>query len=104
MLTIEKLREFGANVDEGMSRCNMALQDGGFERLHQAVESGDKKEGFEAAHALKGMLGNLSLTPLVEPTSEMTELLRAGKDEDYQAWWNKIREQRDKLLAMRDEA
>ena len=47
MLTIEKLREFGANVDEGMSRCmnnetfylhlvNMALQDGGFERLRQA--------------------------------------------------------------------
>ncbi len=115
MLTIEKLRKFGANVDEGMSRCmnnetfylrlvNMALQDGGFERLRQAVESGDKKEGFEAAHALKGMLGNLSLTPLVEPTSAVTELFRAGADEDYQAWWNKIREQRDKLLAMRDEA
>ena len=72
--------------------------------MKEALEKKDLNAAFDAAHALKGVLGNLSLTPLVEPTSEMTELLRAGKDEDYQAWWNKIREQRDKLLAMRDEA
>ena len=50
------------------------------------------------------MLGNLSLSPLFDPASEMTELLRAGKDEDYQAWWEKIREQKERLLALRDEA
>ncbi|MBQ9662859.1 MAG: Hpt domain-containing protein [Oscillospiraceae bacterium] len=115
MLTIEKLRAYGADVDEGLGRCmnneafylrlvNMALDDAGFERLRLAVENGDKKESFEAAHALKGMLGNLSLSPLFDPASEMTELLRAGKDEDYQAWWEKIREQKERLLALRDEA
>ena len=44
MLTIEKLKAYGANVDEGLSRCmnnetfylrlvNMAANDAGFERL-----------------------------------------------------------------------
>ena len=88
MLTIEKLRAYGANVDEGLGRCmnneafylrlvNMAVGDAGFERLHTALKQGDRKEGFEAAHALKGMLGNLSLTPLSKPASDLTELLRA---------------------------
>ena len=64
MLTIEKLRAYGANVDEGLGRCmnneafylrlvNMAVGDAGFERLHTALKQGDRKEGFEAAHAGK---------------------------------------------------
>ena len=47
---------------------------GDFEKLRAAMESGDRKESFEAAHALKGMLGNLSLTPVSRPASELTEL------------------------------
>ena len=31
------------------------------------------------------MLGNLGLTPLYEPASELTELLRSGADADYPA-------------------
>lgn len=115
MLSVEKLREYGANVDEGMARCmnnetfylrlvNIAVEDAGFEKLCKAVEKGDQKESFEAAHALKGMLSNLSLTPMSAPVSEMTELLRAGKEADYQAFWEQIREQREKLRALRDEA
>ena len=114
MLTIEKLRNYGANVEEGMARCmnneafylrlvNMAAEDKGFDRLRTAVESGDKKECFEAAHALKGMLGNLALTPMAEPASEMTELLRTGVDTDYQSWLKQILEQKEKLAALRDE-
>ena len=81
MLTIEKLRAYGANVDEGLGRCmnneafylrlvNMAVGDAGFERLHTALKQGDRKEGFEAAHALKGMQGNHSLTPLSKPLND----------------------------------
>ena len=32
---------------------------------------------------LKGVLGNLSITPLYEPVSEITELLRAETQMDY---------------------
>lgn len=114
MLTLEKLKEYGANTAEGMGRCmnneafylrmvNMALDDGVFERMRKAVEGASVKEIFEAAHAMKGMLGNLSLTPLVALSSEMTELARVGKDADYAALWEEIRSQREKLLQLRDE-
>ncbi|MCQ2563083.1 MAG: Hpt domain-containing protein [Mogibacterium sp.] len=33
-------------------------------------------KAFEAAHALKGTLSNLSITPLLEPVVEMTERFR----------------------------
>ena len=90
MLTINALREYGANVQEGLERClndegfylemvRMALDEEGFKRLSDAIEAGDKKSAFEAAHALKGVLANVALTPLYEQVSEVTELLRAKK-------------------------
>ena len=91
MLNLDTLRAYGANVDEGMTRCfnneafylrlvGMGLADANFDRLRQAMEAGDAKTAFEAAHALKGSVGNLSLTPIYEPVSELTERLR-GKSE-----------------------
>ena len=111
MLTIEALKEYGANVEEGLARClsnedfyfklvKMAVQDAGFDKLKEAVEKQDMTASFEAAHALKGMLGNLALTPISAPASEMTELLRAQKDADYKAYLDTILEQRDKLASL----
>lgn len=111
MLTIGDLRDFGADVDQGLSRCMnneafylrlvpMAVNDAGFEKLAAAVESGDLDAAFEAAHALKGVLGNLSLTPLYEPVSEMTELLRARREADYAGLLAPILEKRALLQAM----
>ncbi len=62
-----------------------ALQDANYGRLASAVEADDRKAAFEAIHAIKGVVGNLALTPLYDAASEMTELLRAGKDADYPA-------------------
>ena len=116
MLTIEKLRAYGANVEEGMGRCmnneafylrlvNMAADDGGFEKLRAAMENGDRKGSFEAAHALKGMLGNLALTPVSRPASELTELLRSemGDETEARPLLEEILTQRAKLLQLRDE-
>ena len=111
MLTIDALRAFGANVDEGLARCmnneafylklvKMSVEDACFDRLAQAVEGGDRQTAFEAAHDLKGVLGNLSLTPIYDPVSQMTEQLRAGEDADYMALLTVVLEQRDKLRAM----
>ena len=113
MLTIEKLRTFGADVDEGLARCmnnegfylrmvDMAIEDKGFARLEEAVEKGEIPRIFEAAHALKGMLGNVALTPLFQPASEMTELARAGTAADYAALWETISARRSELRTLRD--
>ena len=59
--------------------------DPNFEKLYDAIEAGDLSAAFEAAHALKGMTGNLALTPLYEPLCRITELLRARTETDYTA-------------------
>ena len=110
MFTIQGLRDYGANVDEGLRRClnnedfyirlvGIAAADEGFDKLAAQVSAGDVKEAFETAHALKGVLGNLFLTPLYNPVSEATEALRAGNNVD-QSLVDTILEQRDKLRAM----
>lgn len=87
MITLEKLKEYGADTEAGLARCmgmqdfylrlvNMTLSDAHFDALEKALAAGDRKAGFEAAHALKGAVGNLALTPLYEPISEITEKLR----------------------------
>ena len=87
MITIDTLTAFGADVKTGLGRCmnnesfylrlvNMALNDPNFAKLRQALDAGDAKSVFEAAHALKGSLGNLSLTPVYDPVSKLTELTR----------------------------
>jgi HPt (histidine-containing phosphotransfer) domain-containing protein len=56
---------------------------------------------FEAAHALKGVLGNLSLTDMFDKCSEITELLRAKTEIDYTPLINQLLSMRDELDAMR---
>jgi len=110
MLTIEKLQEYGVNTKEGLARCmnmekfyfkmlGMGLKNDSFEKLGKALEDGNLEEAFEQAHALKGVVGNLALTPIYDPLADMTEMLRAKKDADYVAMYAPIKEIRDKLVA-----
>ena len=107
MITIDKLNDFGADTKEGLSRCfgkedfyvrlvNMIPEDPNFAALQQAVAANDLDKAFEAAHALKGVLGNLSLTPMYDLVYEMTEQLRRREAADYNT-------PLEKLLAMREE-
>ena len=94
MLSIDKLKTFGANTEEGLKRCvnkedfylrmvNSSLKGDQMEQLEAALKAKDLDKAFETAHTLKGVYGNLSLTPLYEPMSKMTELLRSRTDMDY---------------------
>ena len=113
MLTMEALRRFGANTEEGLGRClndegfylelvNMELADESFEKLTASLERNDWQAAFEAAHSLKGSLGNLALTPIYAPTAELTDRLRGGREADYAALLAEILSQRDALLALRE--
>lgn len=111
MADIDALQEFGADVNEALARCmnnkdfyirlvRMAVSDKNFNALADAVARKDKAAAFEAAHALKGVFGNLSLKPLYSPISKMTELLRGGADADYDAMLRGILEKKEKLEAL----
>ena len=109
MLTVDKLKEYGANSDEGLARClgnesfyfkliGMALDDANFSGLEKALSAGDIDAAFEEAHKLKGVLGNLSLTPMYQPVSELTEILRAKKSEGADELFAAVLEKRNELL------
>ncbi len=108
MLTIDKLKEYGANTEDGLGRCigNEALylrlvgtvaDQKDFDNLNSKIGEGDLQGAFESAHALKGVLGNLSLTPLYEKICEITELLRAKTDTDYSVLLSEIQDLREGL-------
>ena len=111
MLTTAKLREYGANVDEGLMRCmndegfylslvTSALNDERVYLLEKEIDENDLDKAFETAHALKGMYGNLSLTPLFEPMNEMTELLRGRTQTDYSRLMSEAKIQYNRLVEM----
>ena len=108
MLTIDDLRKYGANVDEGLQRCinnegfylkmvGKALGDDSVEKLSKAVKDKDYDTAFEVAHALKGVFGNLALTPMYAPLSEMVEHLRKREDMDYSGYMETIEEKLEEL-------
>ena len=111
MITIEQLKEFGADTEEGLARCynNEALYlkligmlpaEKNFDNLSAALADGDLDAAFEAAHGLKGVLGNLSLTPMYDVCSKMTELLRSRTQTDYTPMLNELLEMKEQLTAM----
>lgn len=111
MLTIDGLRSFGANTAEGLARCmnnegfyltlvKKAASDSRMEQLGRQLAAGDLDAAFETAHVLKGMFANLSLDPLTEPISVLTEILRGRSDENYSAPFEEAEKQFEALRAL----
>ncbi|MCB6200470.1 Hpt domain-containing protein [Extibacter muris] len=94
--------EYGADYAGAMGRfmnneglyvrlLGMLFQDDNLENLGAALEMNDLGTAFEAAHTLKGVVGNLGLTPLYQALEKLVEPLRAGKKrEDYPALYGDV--------------
>lgn len=111
MITVDTLREYGADTDDAIARCmnntdfylrlvGKALNDDNYEKLKEAIKAKDYEAAFSIAHALKGVVTNLSLTPLAEPVIEITEHLRAGEDRDYSGLLEKMDNELARLKAL----
>ena len=101
MLTIDKLKEYGADVQAGLSRCanneglylrlvDICLKELSSNELELSLKAGELDKAFEIAHKLKGGVTNLALTPIAQPVCELTELLRAKTPGDYDALYKEI--------------
>lgn len=108
MLTIDALKEFGADTEGGLTRCmnnepfylklvKKAAEKDDLEQLKQAVSEADLDRAFELCHSMKGVYGNLSLTPLFTPAREMTELLRVRKQTDYSGYLSELTARMEEL-------
>ena len=103
----EKLYRAGIETDSAIERFmgNEALyerfalgftEDRNYETLLKAMEAGDTKTAFTAAHTLKGVCGNLSFTGLLRAVADIVEPLRAGKLETAKAVLPQLTEQYEK--------
>ena len=88
MTVLDSLKAAGADTEDGLKRClgkedfylkmiNLALKNENFELLEGALKTEDYVKSFELCHALKGVIANVSLTPLYDLISDLTEKLRA---------------------------
>ena len=111
MITIDQLKALGADTEDGLKRClgnetfylrlvGMAIANDGYEKLRDAIDAGNLDEAFERAHALKGMLGNVSLTNLLDPVTEMVEELRLRHDIDYSPMLERLFTELDRLRSL----
>lgn len=89
-MNLDVLRAAGVDTDAALARMmgSEALlsrllgkfpADQGCARFEAAVAADDPDAALEAAHALKGVSGNLSLTRVYELSARICELIRAGE-------------------------
>lgn len=78
------------------------LFDDNFNLLGKAIEDGLLTEAFEHAHMLKGVIGNMGLTPLFETTCDIVEPLRIGSDEGVKENYQKLLGQKDEFIKFLD--
>ena len=104
-MTVQECYEaFGGNYEEVLSRLRaddriirflkMALSDGSYQLLIDSIDTNNADEAFRAAHTLKGVCGNLSITRLGESSSALCEYLREKRviDDKVMSMLPKVKE------------
>ena len=97
----EELKVLGVNTDEALARMNgnSSLYERMLVKFLEMMKNSCVQPDFdcndyaditEAAHAIKGTSGNLSITPIYEAYSEIVRLLRDSQPEQAKAVLEKI--------------
>lgn len=108
---IERLREWGCDMDGAMERflndtelyedCLKAVvDDEAFDGLKKALDEHNADEAFGCAHTLKGVLSNMGLTPMFDIIVLLVEPLRVGDCENLMPAYERLMESREKLRTM----
>ncbi len=108
---LDQLNAYGMDVNATLARFagNEALMmrfllgfpnDKTYGSLEAAVAANDHEAMKAAAHSLKGLTGNLGLTPLFEASTEMMNALRSDAPCDVAALYASVKEEYEKAVAM----
>lgn len=102
---LEELKGWGCDIDAAMERffgntafysscLKKVVTERSFQTLGEALLEQNLKEAFESAHTLKGVLANMSLTPMFRIADGITETLRGGTMDGVMAEYQKLLEEK----------
>lgn len=105
---LNRLKDYGADIDGAMRRflgdeelyasCfTEFINDPCFSALRDALEAGDYGAAFDAAHTLKGVAGNMGLTPMYQAACALVEPLRTKQHSNLHPLFDEIMRQRELL-------
>lgn len=109
--TRAKLEEAGMDVEDALNRMmgkddllirlmKKLEEDNHFELYRTAIAEDNYEEAFTAAHALKGVCGNLSLTVLYEILRKEVELLRNHEYDRAKEMSPRVVEEYERVIAI----
>lgn len=79
------LKRFSGNESFYMLCLSEFLNDPTMDELNTAIENNAWDDAFTAAHALKGLAGNMGFVPLLHATGELVVLIRGGRIREVDA-------------------
>lgn len=105
----DSLIEYGVDFQGVMERfvdderlyfdCLMAFaNDTSFDGLQASLDMEDYASAFEHAHVLKGVTGNLGITPLYAAIDNLVEALRSHEYSNLAQQYEVVSEERRRLL------
>lgn len=104
-----KLTQAGVDPNEGIKRFNGKKDiyekflnnfpdDEHYAKMLEAIDVGDTEAAFQAAHALKGVTGTISLNELYQNLNPLVEELRNGSLDKVDELLPAIKESYDKVI------
>ena len=72
----------GGSEELYLSCLRLLLEDPSMTQLHEAIAAQRWDDAFTAAHALKGLAGNMGFVPLMHSIGQLVILIRGGRVKD----------------------
>lgn len=106
---IELLRNWGCDIDGAFARflndqdlynecLNMFVVDENIKELKEHINDKDQKVPFVIVHTLKGVVGNLGITPLYESLVTLCDSLRNSEYDPKSGYYETVQSDLDKFL------
>ena len=76
------VRRMGGNEKLYISCLELFLEDPTVSQLNEAVRLKAWDDAFTAAHALKGLAGNMGFVPLMHSTGQLVIMIRGGRTKE----------------------
>lgn len=108
---VEALFQYGCDTETALARflnneelyirfLNKFLEDPSFDGIAPAIDSGNNEEYFESVHTLKGVSGNMGITPVFKLACEMVDKYRAGELDASKAMYGELAKTYNEVLAI----